>query len=85
MPLPLPLTLQRSVVKIVREKFLNEVTPNDEPEFQRFLARLYIFLVDQMHSSFKKVGHATCPTPLLICMYVRCSLLRVPPTLWHHL
>ena len=50
--------LQRSVVRVVREKYLNQVCPEDELKFQRFLSELYVFLVDQMHLGLKKVGVA---------------------------
>lgn len=53
------LILQRSVVKIVREKYLNQVDPSNEVQFQRFLSELYVFLVDQMHLGLKKVESLT--------------------------
>ena len=47
--------MQRSVVKVVREKYLNQVSLEDQTQFQRFLSELYVFLVDQMHIGLRKV------------------------------
>jgi hypothetical protein len=43
------------VVRVVREKYLSQICPEDELKFQQFLSELYIFLVDQMHIGIKKV------------------------------
>ena len=63
-PLPPILLPQRSVVKVVREKYLNQVTPDDQAKFHKFLSELYVFLVDQMHVGLKKVW-SPLPLPLL--------------------
>ena len=44
------------MVKIVREKYLNEAKAGDRDQLQSFLSQLYVFLVDEMHSGLNKVG-----------------------------
>ncbi len=43
------------MVKIVREKYLNQVPMEDDVKYQQFLSELYVFLVDQMHIGLRKV------------------------------
>ena len=42
-------------MKVVREKYLNQVCPEDQDKFQHFLSDLYVFLVDNMHVGLRKV------------------------------
>ena len=46
---------QNSVIKIVREKYLNTTAFVDKDKLQAFLSELYVFLIDQMHASLNKV------------------------------
>ena len=47
--------LQQAVVRIVREKYLNQANSNDKTQFQNFLSELYVFLSDEMHAGLNKV------------------------------
>ena len=46
---------QNSVIKIVREKYLNTTAFSDKEKLQAFLSELYVFLIDQMHVALNKV------------------------------
>ncbi|XP_068751299.1 cilia- and flagella-associated protein 70-like [Montipora capricornis] len=46
--------LKNSVIKIVREKYLNTTAFVDKDKLQAFLSELYVFLIDQMHASLNK-------------------------------
>ena len=46
---------QQSVVRIVREKYLNQAKTADKAQLQNFLSELYVFLSDQMHAGLNKV------------------------------
>lgn len=46
---------QNSVIKIVREKYLNTTAFTDKEKLQAFLSELYVFLIDQMHVALNKV------------------------------
>ena len=46
---------QNSVIKIVREKYLNTTAFADKEKLQAFLSELYVFLIDQMHAALNKV------------------------------
>ena len=46
---------QNSVIKIVREKYLNTTAFVDKEKLQAFLSELYVFLIDQMHAALNKV------------------------------
>ena len=46
---------QQSVVRIVREKYLNQAKTADKAQLQNFLSELYVFLSDQMHTGLNKV------------------------------
>lgn len=46
--------LKNSVIKIVREKYLNTTAFTDKEKLQAFLSELYVFLIDQMHVALKK-------------------------------
>ncbi|KAG2456007.1 CFA70 protein, partial [Polypterus senegalus] len=52
------LSVQHSVVRIVREKLLQTSTFSDQAQLQAFLSQLYTFLVDQIHVSLNQVGPA---------------------------
>ena len=41
--------LKRSIIKVVREKFLKTSSISDPTERQQFLSNLYVFLADHMH------------------------------------
>ncbi|XP_015774260.1 PREDICTED: cilia- and flagella-associated protein 70-like [Acropora digitifera] len=43
--------LKNSVIKIVREKYLNTTAFVDKEKLQAFLSELYVFLIDQMHAA----------------------------------
>ena len=47
--------LQQAVVRIVREKYLNQAKTSDKAQLQKFLSELYVFLSDQMHTGLNKV------------------------------
>lgn len=47
---------QNSVIKIVREKYLNTTAFADKEKLQAFLSELYVFLIDQMHVALNKVS-----------------------------
>ena len=49
------LAFQNSVIKIVREKYLNTTAFVDKEKLQAFLSELYAFLIDQMHVALNKV------------------------------
>lgn len=49
------LAFQNSVIKIVREKYLNTTAFVDKEKLQAFLSELYVFLIDQMHVALNKV------------------------------
>lgn len=49
------LAFQNSVIKIVREKYLNTTAFVDKEKLQAFLSELYVFLIDQMHAALNKV------------------------------
>lgn len=46
--------LKNSVIKIVREKYLNTTAFADKEKLQAFLSELYVFLIDQMHVALNK-------------------------------
>ncbi|XP_074628391.1 cilia- and flagella-associated protein 70-like isoform X2 [Acropora palmata] len=46
--------LKNSVIKIVREKYLNTTAFVDKEKLQAFLSELYVFLIDQMHAALNK-------------------------------
>lgn len=46
--------LKNSVIKIVREKYLNTTAFTDKEKLQAFLSELYVFLIDQMHVALNK-------------------------------
>ena len=74
-PPPPPPSLQQSVVKIVREKYLNEAGSSDPAHRHAFLSKLYIFLTDEMHKGLGKLlsledPSAPPPSP------VDCQLLK---------
>ena len=46
---------QQAVVRIVREKYLNQAKTSDKAQLQKFLSELYVFLSDQMHTGLNKV------------------------------
>lgn len=46
--------LKNSVIKIVREKYLNTTAFVDQEKLQAFLSELYVFLIDQMHAALNK-------------------------------
>jgi tetratricopeptide (TPR) repeat protein len=47
--------MKKSVVSLVREKFLNEANTKSDEEKQAFLSRLYAYLVDEMHIALGKI------------------------------
>ena len=47
---------QNSVIKIVREKYLNTTAFADKEKLQAFLSELYVFLIDQMQVALNKVS-----------------------------
>eukprot|EP00731_Ephydatia_muelleri_P033352 Em0028g27a len=61
--------LKLSVVKIVREKFLNQAKTGDRNQQQAFLSQLYVFLTDEMHAGLGKVfslGDQLPPPPSIL-------------------
>ena len=55
LPIPCVFDQQNSVIKIVREKYLNTTAFTDKEKLQAFLSELYVFLIDQMHVALNKV------------------------------
>ena len=55
LPRPCVFDQQNSVIKIVREKYLNTTAFTDKQKLQAFLSELYVFLIDQMHVALNKV------------------------------
>ena len=43
------------MVRIVREKYLNQAKTEDKAQLQNILSQLYVFLSDQMHTGLNKV------------------------------
>lgn len=67
--------LKRSVISLVRQKFLNEASTTNQEELQAFLSKLYTYLVDEMHTGLGKVFflEESVPAPPTI---VDCDMLR---------
>ncbi|XP_033101103.1 cilia- and flagella-associated protein 70-like isoform X2 [Anneissia japonica] len=56
--------LKHSVVKVVREKYLQTSTFTDQERLQAFLSELYVFLVDEMHVGLSNVLSLEDETPV---------------------
>ncbi|KAJ6659715.1 hypothetical protein lerEdw1_018430 [Lerista edwardsae] len=58
-------SLQHTVVKIVREKYLKTSAFDNLDQLQAFLSELYVYLVDQMHVALNQVLCHQSPSPPL--------------------
>lgn len=94
LPIPCVFDQQNSVIKIVREKYLNTTAFTDKEKLQAFLSELYVFLIDQMHVALNKVIWYRCLLLLSVhrtnfkllkkSITSQNSCLVTCPTIWRH-